>query len=176
MLINKVKFFDTAKILFGKYAQPQVDGINFLLDRLITSALTDKRQVAYMLATVFHETAKTMQPIEEYGKGHGRAYGNEMNGHIYYGRGYVQLTWYYNYDKMGMELGIDLFNNPGLALEPNTALAIMIEGMTNGFFTEKKLSDYFNENTDWKNARRIINGNDKDETIAGYAKIFYKSL
>ncbi len=28
-----------------------------------------------MLATVYHETAKTMQPIEEYGRGVGRDYG-----------------------------------------------------------------------------------------------------
>ena len=41
-----------------------------------TPALADDlRWLAYMLATTFHETARTMQPIEEYGKGKGKTYG-----------------------------------------------------------------------------------------------------
>ncbi len=36
-----------------------------------------------------------MQPIEEYGRGKGRKYGAPAGpyGKIYFGRGYVQLTW-----------------------------------------------------------------------------------
>ena len=49
--------------------------------------------------------------------------------------------------------------------------------MTAGWFTGKKLGDYFNgEKTDWRNARRIINALDKADTIAGYAKTFYTAL
>jgi hypothetical protein len=49
--------------------------------------------------------------------------------------------------------------------------------MAEGWFTGVKLGDYFNENTDDPiNARRIINGNDKDELIAGYHDTFLEAL
>ena len=45
--------------------------------------------------------------------------------------------------------------------------------MFRGLFTGKKLADYMNDKeTDYYNARRIINGLDKAELIAGYAKEF----
>ena len=146
--------------------------------------MKDLRWLAYMFATVFHETAQTMQPIEEFGRGRGRAYGrpDPVTGQTYYGRGYVQLTWKANYQTMGNLLGHDLVNHPELALRADVAAAIMFEGMTTslslrGDFTGKSLEDYFNDRTtDWVNARRIINGTDKASTIAGYAKQFYADL
>jgi putative chitinase len=46
----------------------------------------------------------------------------------------------------------------------------MSYGMRNGSFTGKKLSDYINQNKcDYSNARRIINGVDRQALIAGYA-------
>jgi putative chitinase len=63
----------------------------------------------------------------------------------YYGRGLVQLTWYYNYKKMSSKVGVDLYNNPDLALELNYAIPIMFIGMKEGFFTGKKFADYFNQ-------------------------------
>jgi hypothetical protein len=46
----------------------------------------------------------------------------------------------------------------------------MSYGMRNGSFTGKKLSDYISGTTaDYVNARRIINGTDRAELIAGYA-------
>ena len=74
----------------------------------------DVRWVAYMLATVKHECANTWKPIEEYGKGASRDYGKPVavtlpDGttaqNVYYGRGYVQLTWATNYQKMDKALG-----------------------------------------------------------------------
>ena len=62
---------------------------------------------------------------------------------------------------------------------PDKALAaqVMFAGMSQGWFTGKKLSDYFKDGkADWKNARRIINGTDKADTIAGYGKAFYRAL
>jgi putative peptidoglycan binding protein/glycosyl hydrolase family 19 (putative chitinase) len=88
----------------------------------------------------------------------------------YYGRGLVQLTWYYNYKKMSSKVGVDLYNNPDLALELNYAIPIMFIGMKEGFFTGKKFADYFNPaKENWVNARRIINGTDRANTIAGRA-------
>ena len=39
------------------------------------------------------------------------------------------------------------------------------------------MGDYFTaQKTDWVNARRIINGTDKAQTIADYARAFYAAL
>ena len=57
------------------------------------------------------------------------------------------------------------------------AAQIMCIGMLDGWFTGKKFGDYFTaQKTDWVNARRIINGTDKADTIAGYARAFYSAL
>jgi putative chitinase len=195
-LINRPKFYQKLRLTnlssFSSLSQSQVDGIEVIFNEWDTrSKLTDVRWLAYMLATVYHECAGTMQPIEEFGKGKTRTYGKKikMNGRpystpnkIYYGRGLVQLTWYENYDLMGRLLGIELLNNPELALDPTIAIKIMIEGMTlgssmRGDFTGKCLEIYFNNTKDDpKNARRIINGVDKAALIADYHKQFLNCL
>ena len=188
--MNSTAFFNSIKasLFNGRLNQAQVNGINFKLDAFNQSGIRDNRWKAYMLATSYHETAKTMQPIEEYGKGKGRPYGQKIMysgkpythpDKIYYGRGDVQLTWYENYKLMGKLLNIPLLEQPELALNPEISARIMIEGMTKGRsnrgdFTGVSLETYFNASkTDPVNARRIINGLDKAELIAGY---YYKFL
>lgn len=137
------------------------------------------RQAAYMLATAKHETANTFAPIEEYGRGKGLPYGkpDPENGHIYFGRGYVQLTWARNYRTMGKALGLPLYAKPELALKYDVAYKIMSYGMTHGAFTGVALSRYItDQRTDYVNARRIINGTDKAELIAGYATAIEQML
>ncbi len=137
--------------------------------------------LAYVLATTYHETAFTMQPIEEYGKGVGHSYGepDPETGQTYYGRGYVQLTWRDNYEKAQdvvvnlntLANDVPLVQQPDLALAPWVAAQVAINGMANGWFTGKKLADYLTDTqTDYVNARRIINGTDKAQTIAAYAE------
>lgn len=158
---------------FGRaLTQSKVDGLNAILDAWDASKLTDKRWLAYMLATTFHETAKTMQPIREYGRGKGKRYGT-----TYYGRGFVQLTWKTNYQKAKDLFGADFIGNPDLALDPGWAAKIMFSGMTDGWFTGKKLADYISgTKCDYVNARRIINGTDKAALIADYARGFEAAL
>lgn len=171
-------FFDGCREEFGKLLQPQVDGLNFLLHRL-EKDFGDIYWLAYILATVKHETADTFQPVMERGKGKGRAYGQNdpATGQAYYGRGYCQLTWGANYRKFARKLGLDLYRNPGLALEPDTAYRILVMGMRDGLFTGKKLSDYLKgESRDYQNARRIVNGVDRAEHIAQIAVKFEKIL
>lgn len=92
------------------------------------------------------------------------------DGFKYRGRGYVQLTWKKNYRKSGEYLKKDLVNNPELALDQKNATKIMIYGMKTGMFTTKKISSYISEDSaDYLNARRVINGMDKADSIAGYA-------
>jgi len=175
-MINREKFFEGYKKEFGKLNQIQVDAINFLLTKLDESFIDDARWYAYILATIKHETAETYKPITEMGS---QKYLRSKSYYPYIGRGFVQLTWKWNYQKFGDALGIDLRNKPELANEPETAWKVLEMGMTNkGInFTGKVLSHYFNdEKTDWINARRIINGTDKKELIAGYAEKFYNII
>lgn len=136
--------------------------------------------LAYILATTYHETAATMKPIEEYGKGAGRPYGvpDPVTGQIYDGRGYVMITWKDNYQKAQdnvvdfwtMKCDVPLVAEPDLAMTPWVAAQVAIIGMAEGWFTGKRLSDYLTDTlTDYVNARRIINGTDKAQTIAAYA-------
>lgn len=179
MPVNRASFFDAIRKepFPGILSTPQVAGCEAILAEWDRRALTDLRWLAYMLATAFHETARTMQPIAEYGRGKGHKYGEPVNGKVYYGRGLVQLTWDYNYKKMGDLLKVDLLSDPDLALNPGIAAKIMFEGMIRGTFTGRKLADYFTVPvTDFVGARKIINGTDRAELIAGYAKQFHGAL
>src|SRR5216683_1742908 len=158
MKFDHGKFFAAYKEQFGSIsAQSKVDGIESLLTQLESDTdVDDERWAAYMFATVKHECADTWQPIEEFGKGKGHSYGQpvQVTGSdgqtytcAYYGRGYVQLTWDYNYKKMSAALGMDdaLLIHPEQVMEPNVAYKIMSYGMRNGSFTGKKLGDYIND-------------------------------
>ncbi len=139
------------------------------------SELTDLRWAAYMLATVRHETSFTWQPVREFGLGRGHRYGvpDPVLGETYYGRGYVQLTWKENYKRAGRYLGRDLVRNPDKTLHPETAYRILSRGMREGWFTGRSLAHYLSEsNTDYVNARRIVNGTDQAEKIAAEAEKF----
>jgi hypothetical protein len=180
MVIHRKYFFDSvrASLFNGALIQGQVDGLNVLLDEGDARAW-DHRWLAYLLATTYHETAKTMQPIAEYGKGQGRPYGvpDPVTGQTYYGRGYVQLTWKENYAKMAEICSVPLVEEADLALEPEIAGMVIFEGMERGLFTGVGLPDYFTATvTDWYNARRIVNALDRAEEIAGYAEKFHAAL
>lgn len=177
-----------ATLFSGRMSSEQADGINRYLNAWLIYNNVLGRDVpvtwlAYILATVYHETATTMMPIEEYGKGAGYAYGepDPVTGQVYYGRGDVQLTWKTNYQWAQenvvnfntMKNDLDMVNNPDLALVPWVSAQVTILGMSQGKFTGAKLGDYLTPTfTDYVNARRIINGTDKAQTIAAYAQEF----
>ena len=187
--INRKFFFDHVRLhLFdGTLKQSQVDGLTAILDKWETDhSADDDRWLAYILATVHHETDKKFQGIKEYGrdsyfnKYEGRAdLGNNQRGDglRFKGRGFVQLTGRRNSTKFSQILGIDLVGNPDLALDIANCVEIIFYGMTKGIYTSKKLSDYFNKTKgDWVEARKIINGRDKANLIAGYGKQFYAAI
>jgi hypothetical protein len=127
------------------------------------------REFAYLLGTVEHETAATFEPIEEYG-------GKNTRYAPWYGRGFVQLTWKANYDKYAKLFGIPV-GDGSWALEPDKSAYIICHGMRYGVFTGKKLGNYFSDTvTDYKNARRIINGMDKAVHIMGLAQKWERKL
>jgi len=126
-----------------------------------------------------------MQPIHERGKVAyfdkyepgtkiGKALGNTVSGDGYRfrGRGYVQLTGRRNYALASKKLGVDFVADPDRAIEPNLAANIIVAGMSEGWFTGKKLSDY----RSYEDMRRVVNGVDKADLIAGYAEKIERAL
>jgi len=179
--MNQHIFFNKVRhsLFNGKLIQGQVDGMQDIVHAWGKSGQQDPRWIAYILATAFHETARTMQPIEEWGKGAGRKYGkpDKATGKIYYGRGHVQLTWLRNYVYWSHRLGRDFVNHPEDVLIPEISATILVNGMIDGTFTGKKLLDYFSDvSDDPVNARRIVNGTDKASLIASYHKKFLDAI
>jgi putative chitinase len=191
------KFFASCRmgIMGPTLDNKEVSGANAILDAMLGLPIA---WCAYALATAWHETAHTMQPIKEYGgdKYFTRMYditGNRPtlakrmgntdagDGPKYCGRGYVQLTWKANYIKASEKLGIDLVGNPDFAMDLNVAADILRHGMRNGWFTGKSFQSYLPASgpataAQFQAARRIINGVDKSALIAGYAVEFQKAL
>jgi hypothetical protein len=181
-------FFDSVRNTFGKLSQSKVSGINLILTASNDNQITSLAYIAYELATAWHETNGTMQPVREaywlsddWRKTHLRYY-------PWYGRGFVQLTWDYNYEKADREAAAaglikpgDIMANPDLVMRQDIAAFVMARGMTEGWFTDKKLSDYLPHDDlgvrkEFIKARYIINGQDKAELIAGYALSFQTAL
>jgi len=172
--IDRKVYFDHVRLdpFNGTLTQQQVDGQNAILDRWeIDPTTVDFRWLAYALATTAHETGFVMAPIREYGLGKGMAYGVEDppgSGNVFYGRGFVQLTWADNYKRATKELGLkehdDLYKYPDKALDLSIAGDVMFYGMIEGWFRTKDgepetLPRYFNKTVDDPfNARGIING------------------
>ena len=196
-LTNPAAFFDAmrAGLLGPVLTAEEVNGCNAILTAMDGLPIS---YVAYALATAYHETASTMQPIKEYG---GPSYFHRLydvsgarpklciaNGNTcagdgvkYFGRGLVQITWKTNYAKASKVCGVDMVANPDLALKPEHAAKIMRDGMEKGWFTGKKLADYLPirgpaERGQFTKARYIINGADKAPQIAEHALAFQRAL
>jgi hypothetical protein len=136
-----------------------------------------KQQIAYVLATTQWESAGTFKPVREGLSRSDDWRRQNLRYYPYYGRGYVQITWDYNYKKFGARLGIDLLNQPDLALQHEYALPILLDGFEYGLFTGRKIADYINANgTDFPGARRCINGTDRASEIAALAQKFLAQL
>lgn len=196
-LANPKAFFDRAREadLLGSLSPTEVEGCNAILAACAAWPLA---HVAYALATAYHETAGTMQPIKELGgadylrrlydiegrdPARAKAMGNVRpgDGQRYCGRGYVQLTWAANYRRAQDEMGVPLVDKPDLAMLPTNAGRILEAGMREGWFTGKKLAHYLPPNgaarrQAFTDARRIINGTDKAEKIAEHALDFQEAL
>lgn len=166
--VDRKAFFDAVRKnpFGGKLTGPQVEGLDTILGvwEELFSARTPITQFAVCLATAYHETAHTMQPIRELGGSEylrlnydvtgrnpdrARRFGNLRpgDGVKYCGRGDVQLTWFVNYDKATKrlrELGLipadlDFTVTPDRVMEPRIAAQIMFLGMEEGWFTGKTL-------------------------------------
>lgn len=172
-------------------------------------------QLAAILATVYHETGSSMLPVEEnlnysakrltqvwparfptlasaepYAgrpqKLANRVYGGRLgnveadDGWRYRGRGLAQITGKANYAKFGIAAA------PEQASEMATAVRILFDGMTEGLFTGKRLSDFDTDEslsgaaTGYRYAasRAIINGDIRQNgpKIEAYGRAFEAAL
>jgi putative chitinase len=189
---RKFYFDSVRKNLFRgqTLTQKQVDGQEYILgiwERHFEepNPRDGTKWLAYALATFFHETDQAMVPIEEYGKGSGKSYGKKVGPHnqAYYGRGHVQLTWEENYkngekylkDRYGVHSNI--YAEAHKMLLDETSALVSYDGMIHGWFTGVGLPKYFNATVeDPQQARRIVNGTDKMDLIAGYYWKFKSAL
>lgn len=178
-------------------ADRQVAGtaVPAILDAAHAKGITDPRQIAYMMATAEHEsdfganmseTPRTKEgqehPVQYFDhKYSGRSdLGNRPgtdDGYVYRGRGYVQITGRTNYEKFSNDAGADLLAHPDRATDPRVAAKIMVDGMSDGTFTGAKMSTFINSRqTDFREARRVVNGADQADFIAGRTEMYLRAI
>jgi len=187
--MDDAKFFAAVRtsLFGGSLSQRAVDRLDAIFEAFSQFGDGDLRKLAYICATAHHESGRFVYDREIWGptaaqKGYeGRAdLGNIQagDGHLFMGRGFVcMITGRRNYRDWGNRLGLDLTGNPELAADPTYAARIGVDGMMLGTFTGKKLADYLNEGgCDYVNARRVVNGTDRADVIAGYAKNYAEAL
>lgn len=154
----------------GSSLQPVSENLNYSAERI--------RQVwPSRFASVAAARPYARNPQKLANRVYGGRLGNgpeaSGDGWRFRGRGYIQITGRENYRKFGVE------TTPDKALEPQTAIRIMFDGMTAGSFTGKRLSNYLDgQSADYVNARAIVNADVEANggRIANYARALEKAL
>ena len=189
--------------VFGtSLSQMQVDGIEGILDAFVTHGDKRPKTLAYALATAYHETGRKMVPVREgFAKTDAQArervnrlaaqrgpnsavakYAKPQppHGHVYYGRGQVQLTWKKNYETSSADAGVDLVRFPDKVLDPVIGARILVRGLLDGRWNGHGhgIAHYLPDNgtDDLRNARRTVNITDKWQQIADYYRSFLRSI
>ena len=194
--MDRKKFYSSLRKrdsgLFGtRLSQTQVTGMDGILDAFVHHGDGRAKTLAYALATAYHEVGARMVPVREGFAASdgaarravaGREYGRPAGpyGHVYYGRGHVQLTWERNYRETGEKLGVDLVREPDRMLEPVLSARVLIEGLIDGRWNAHGLgiAHYLPDDgpNDLKNARRTVNITDRWRTIAGHYRAFKAAI
>ena len=177
-VLDDAAFYAGVRKVTGPLDQVQVETITALRNAAVDWS---SAWLAYGLATAYHEAR--FKPQNEWGKGQGHPYGLPgKHGQAQYGRGLVQLTWDRNYEAAdaGLGLGGKLLANFDLANDPDIAARILVWGMAGGKFTgvglARFLPDRLGTHPQFVAARKIINGTDRNDLIAGYADHFQDAL
>jgi hypothetical protein len=153
-----------------------------ILNECLDNGVTDRGQIAYVFATVEHEShfGRFMMELSDGTQYEGREDLENTepgDGPRYKGRGFVQITGRRNYRIWSEKLGIDLVGHPEKAAIPDIAAIILVRGMRDGSFTGVGLSDFIvGSRQVFFNARRIVNGWDRADDIEEIAKYYFKAL
>lgn len=186
MALNRKAFYDALRPKLGALTQANVVGFEHVLDEA-QSRRTPIHDLAYILATAWWETGKTMQPVREAYWLSEKWRAANLRYYPWYGRGLIQTTWEDNYRRLAilLALGEDFFlNDPDKLLEWEYAIPALFTGMETGLYTGKALDDYIDgidepddeDLREYINARRIVNGTDKDSEIGNLALTFEGAL
>lgn len=183
--MNLAAFFSSVRqtLFGGSISSAQVSGTEAILNEAIRRG-TPLADLAYMLATAFHETGQAMQPVEEnlsYSAegiqrtwpsrfptvNDARAYARSpraLANKVYNGRMGNTLTpddgWNFRGRGLVQATGRAMYRvfgieaSPEKACEMATAIRIMFDGMEKGIFTGKKLSDFI-DNIDESDAEDL---------------------
>ncbi|MEZ2410570.1 peptidoglycan-binding protein [Bosea sp. RCC_152_1] len=193
-VFDRAKFFAYLRSgkapMFGTSLSPgQVRGIEGILDGFAKTGDGRDKTLGYGLATARREVGPGMVPVREGfcktdaaarayvakhypNKGYSKPFGPW--GHVYYGRGIVQLTWFDNYDREGIA------DDPDRALDPEFAAELMFAGLVDGRWNGQGKGIAFYLPTggpdDLKNARRTVNVTDHWEEIASFYRQFMAAI
>jgi len=149
-----------------------------VLDALEAAGLSDKEMVLMALATIRVETgtfapvneevdrstathkgntSANGQPFDRYEHNHELGNVEPGDGARYHGRGFIQLTGRKNYTHYGAALGVDLVDNPDLALDPVVAAMVLARYLLEN---EPRIRAAL-ASMDLARAREVVNGGDQ---------------
>ena len=187
MAIDRDAFFDRVRAdpFGGNLTQSQVDGMNYLLDvweeHFAEQNPTDGTQwLAYCLATAFHETAADDGADRGIREGRRRLLRRSLPGPMASATtgaatssspGTKTTSRASRSSATNTRIECPMVRYPHRMLEHEPAALILYDGSIDGWFTGVGLPQYFNAAKgieDPYNARRVINGTDKADLIAGY--------
>lgn len=187
MTLDRAKFFAHVRLKLGRLSALQVQGFEAVMDTIEGAPLSHQ---AYMLATAWHETGGTMQPVRE-------AYWlseawrkKNLRYYPHYGRGYVQITWLRNYEWLdaasaaaGLTKPGEILANLDLAMRPDIAALALRKGMEEGRYdadgktmAQRLPMQGVATREQYIKARRLVNINDKADLIEDYAQVFERAL
>ncbi|WP_375495594.1 peptidoglycan DD-metalloendopeptidase family protein, partial [uncultured Nostoc sp.] len=148
----------------AKSASAPIDNVRTYLPHIVNAlrevGIYDRLTLIATIATIAVESG-SFEPIHEYGNA---TYFSKYDGRIdlgntqpgdgakYHGRGFIQLTGRANYRSYGAKLGVDLENNPDLALDPVISARILA-----AYFVECGIQIAARQEN-WEAVRRGVNG------------------
>lgn len=154
--MNKDKFMSFYK--GTQFEHSASDCFNNIIVELWNQGILTPMTLIGALATIRVEVGRAYLPIKEIASGAAYEYRADLgniykgDGIKYKGRGYIQLTGRSNYTHYGLVFGIDLVNNPDLALDPIIAAKILVL-----YFKERGVNIACDQKN-WDLARRLVNG------------------
>lgn len=174
-----ISFNDLKSILTG-VSKCTIEGI---FDYWETSGGGDPKVLALSIATALKESNYTLQPgyTEKFSTTDLAGYAKpDKHRRSYYGRGLTQLTKIENYRTFEGRLGINLINQPELAVIREYSIRILVDGARLSLFNTRygKVEKYLNDSkSDWVRARGLVNpGSYRKRTVGYLACRFYDAV